>query len=751
MADLVQVQFIAAIGDLVDGIGKVRESLNGIKETADGVTEGLKKVAEVAGIAFSVEGLKNFIETMALLGSQTSDSMARLGQSAQQITVLQGVAQVSGLAFGDLQGSIEKAALTIQKSAKDAINPAAQGLKALGLNARELIGVPADQFFTRIADAVSKFNPSLTLTSDVTAALGRNTALMLPLLLQGSAHFKELSASVRQAQDGLARAIPGMAATYEKIQIMEISINSLGARIFSVLKPAIDAAITSFTSWIQSIDTKTIADAVNKIVEATTSAMLSVGLLGLSVVETFATASRGLDPFIRKLEVLALGASIGTALSGVKGAIAGAGIAAAVSMFAEQYQKIPEAAAQSNVKLDEQRKRLYEIVGDIRTAFGKINLNPSTSGAKDGKKQDASGINAGAGEELAAAMKNIDGQIAVLKQGLEQKKILFDGEAALFQITQDKKYALLQAETQREAAQEMMLLQTEMTLGNMTVAQREVVENKIKALKQKTTTEMIQLDYQSIQSMKQKWSEVGDAIQSSFNSSLRGLLAGTTSWAQAFKTILGDMVIFAIQKIEKMGFEWAAKELAETTATTSGAAARAAVDVGSTAASETAKTGAVVTGVSARTAAETAGASISMATKFSEAMASIGASVAEAYAGLVAALVPVLGPAAPAGALAISAGVGATAVAMIRKFDVGTDYVLNDGLAYIHKGEKIIPAQSNGAYSGGGLGGGDTHFHLGGLTINGAISDSELKSKIRVIANTLKDHWRTNPSTRPAY
>ncbi len=53
----------------------------------------------------------------------------------------------------------------------------------------------------------------------------------------------------------------------------------------------------------------------------------------------------------------------------------------------------------------------------------------------------------------------------------------------------------------------------------------------------------------------QMWNSALGSIESAFNSQLRGLLAGTTTWSQAFKKILGDLIIKFIEMCETDGGE----------------------------------------------------------------------------------------------------------------------------------------------------------------------------------------------------
>jgi hypothetical protein len=266
MANDVQVRFGASIGDLIDAVDKVKESINSIGEVVTSANEKFTALAEIAGVSLGFEGLKTFVEGMAELGSKTESSMAVLGMSAHQVGELSGVAKLSGTSFEALSTTIERMSLNVQKSARDAFNPAAEGLRVLGLSARELVGLPTDQYFQRLAEAVSKFNPSLNLTNALTAVAGRGAATLVPVLLQGAEAYREMEAAVARTgatlDDAQAHAF---AQTHEKLALMSLSVEGFGIKIFSVLKPAIDAAAVSFAAWLQSFKVDDIRDEANVI------------------------------------------------------------------------------------------------------------------------------------------------------------------------------------------------------------------------------------------------------------------------------------------------------------------------------------------------------------------------------------------------------------------------------------------------------------------------------------------------------
>lgn len=279
-----------------------------------------------------------------------------------------------------------------------------------------------------------------------------------------------------------------------------------------------------------------------------------------------------------------------------------------------------------------------------------------------------------AAQGSAAQIKAIGGEIQVLQQGLAQKKILLDAEAKQFQITQDQKFAILQQETQKEFDAQLVLLQNGLMTDNITLQQKQNLANKISSLEAKHKTDMLRLDEQSVAAQQALWTNYLSTVTSAFNSQLRGLLEGTTTWHKAMIKMLEDLTIKFIEMAEQMVVKWLAAEIAQTTATTTGAAARAA--------------------------AEQTASSSGILANIANAMQAIMADAAQTFAGVFAFLAPAMGPAAAAPAAAAQA-----AVASVAAFDVGTDYVVRGGLALIHPGETVVPAaRGSGPYTGATMG-----------------------------------------------
>lgn len=275
-----------------------------------------------------------------------------------------------------------------------------------------------------------------------------------------------------------------------------------------------------------------------------------------------------------------------------------------------------------------------------------------------------------AAQGAAAQVGGIGAQIKLLQISLNAQKTLLDAEVSQFQITQDQKFALLEAETAKEYQAELDLLNEKRNLWGSETAQFQAINDKITALAAKRDADMLRLDEQSIAAQQALWNGYLSTFTGAFNSQLRGLLEGTTTWHQATVRMLEDLTIKFIEMAEQMVVKWLASEIAQTTATTTGAAARAA--------------------------AEQSASSSGLLANAAAAMRAIMTDAAQAFAGVFAFLAPVMGPAAAGPAAAAQASVSAAAI-----FDAGTDYVVRGGLALIHPGETIIPAaRGSGPYTG---------------------------------------------------
>ena len=181
---------------------------------------------------------------------------------------------------------------------------------------------------------------------------------------------------------------------------------------------------------------------------------------------------------------------------------------------------------------------------------------------------------------------------------------------------------------------------------------------------QRFQTDKEQLDYRAVQTSQRTWQSLMQPIQRAFDTSITGMILGTTTLQRAVANIAQSIVAEFVNLGVKMVTNWIASELAMTTATEAGAAARTAADSG--------------------------GMAAGLAIKAANAIKSIATDSAQAFSGIFAFLAPIMGPAAAGPAAAGEATVMASASGIASA--AGGWMVPSDQLAMVHQNEMILPA-----------------------------------------------------------
>lgn len=628
----VVVEFGARIDDLVAGVSRVKEQLASVGESA-------RSLGEILGVALSAEGIKLFIEHMAALGLQTERTMAQLGMSAGEVGMLSGLAQVTGSSMEGLALSIERMSLNIQRSTRDATNPAAQALKVLGLNAKELIGLPASEYFDKLHDSISKFNPSLNLTNAVMAVGGRGVAQMIPLLQLNGEEWEKMRQRIAEAKDGLAAAIPGMADSHAQMSLLSMAVESLGAVIFSRFKPAIDGVVKSFDDLVINIR--------NSIKDG--------------------GALSGTFDFITYAARL-----VATAIAGIISTVIGLGVAVE-GLFKLVVGNIAdfEANARSTSEaLEKIGSDLKKRLTDIWSTPVAVTVAPSrlTAGAMD----------FGGADRLKAGQTALESTIKLMDDYYKGQQERYIADVAAFRISEAQKHAALLSALKGNLAFDLDTINQLETLYAKDAATKAKYEAMKAKIIQDSNNKIQKLDDDLYKSLQKDVQGYIGTIESSFNSQLRGILAGTTSFTDAMKKIFGDLIIYMIEQLIKvLVFETAVRAL-------------------------------------------------------------------------TAAIFP-FAAAAPAA--------GGFGIASLFKFQTGTNYVAHTGLAMIHQGEAIVPADQNvggaargtGPYSGSAGASTPLTVNVGPITNNGGMSAQQIQQQARQIAAAVADVWRFQPSLRPSY
>ena len=242
---------------------------------------------------------------------------------------------------------------------------------------------------------------------------------------------------------------------------------------------------------------------------------------------------------------------------------------------------------------------------------------------------------------------------------------------------------------------------------------------------QRFQSEKENLDSRAVQTSQRTWQSLMQPIQRAFDTSITGMILGTTTLQKAVANIAQSILAEFVNLGVKMVTNWIASELAMSTATEAGAAAR--------------------------TAASGEGMAAGLAIKAANAIKSIATDSAQAFSGIFAFLAPIMGPAAVGPAAAGEATVMAAASGIASA--AGGWMVPSDQLAMVHQNEMILPANisqglQNMISANGGAG-------AGAVVVNVSAIDSQdvkrfFQSNGSLLVNAVNKAMRNGSMLRTA-
>jgi len=164
------------------------------------VAVGMRSIAGSLGIAFGTAAVINFGKSIVELGGKLTDLAAQTGFSAQLLSGLKSVLEENGATIDAFARGIFIAQKSLGDAQADTAGAAAAA-KLLGLNLQELQSLPTEQFFDKIATALSRVENTQLRAAIGSDLLGRSYRELAPVINQVAGRLDEFRKQGISEQD----------------------------------------------------------------------------------------------------------------------------------------------------------------------------------------------------------------------------------------------------------------------------------------------------------------------------------------------------------------------------------------------------------------------------------------------------------------------------------------------------------------------------------------------------------------------
>jgi hypothetical protein len=542
MADDVSVKFGAQIDQLVAGLKQSSDAIqswaNGAKSAVEGLTAPFEKfqsiLLTVGSIAAGGYLFKDIVDTTTGLTSEVVKLQKSMGITLDQANQLGASLKFLGIDTSDYTGL----ALRLDRQ----IRQNNEALRQMGFTARDL-DLGQKGLMDKAIAKLLEYKEGVDRNIAAQVLFGRNVSEVFSLLKLGLEGVPEKAQQLHEALGLTVTEDDKRRAREYKLAMSELSMTFDGIK--KSIGDAVLPYLSRFADWFASQGPAIIANMktiVANVIE------FSLDLVGSLIAFARSTAS-AFQSVIDKLKttyqvVKAIAVVTALIVPGLQGLAVGK---IAGGLFGDSLSDA--ALAKTEDGLDGVRK----VIQDIKAALAKPIEGLQFGGLPKGTKSASDLLNNR--DSIGASMEFYQTQIKLADEAFRQVQEKLSSQVKTFEITEDQKSRILLNELAKRHAAETAALADEARIQGLTVAQQQKITDQRLLIDAKYAADRQRImDEARVRDVAQ-WNSVLSTIQGAWDSQLRGLLAGTTTWSEALKSIFADLVLDIIKQLEKILLE----------------------------------------------------------------------------------------------------------------------------------------------------------------------------------------------------
>jgi lambda family phage tail tape measure protein len=226
-----------AIDQAKKGLNDLGGGAGGAKTRIEGVTSALK----LLGGALAVQQTLQYAKSLVDLGDTFNDLRQKTGFAVDTLSSLKTAAELNGLEFGQLEGSLKKFNVVVGNAGAGS-KTAASGFDALGISLKESNGKfkDSDKLLFEVADKFANLEDGPNKAAVAVRLFGKSGADLIPLLNQGSAAVQEYGIKF----NGFTKKADDF---NDALTLLKLNFDQTGVNILNEFLPTLTDIIKGFS------------------------------------------------------------------------------------------------------------------------------------------------------------------------------------------------------------------------------------------------------------------------------------------------------------------------------------------------------------------------------------------------------------------------------------------------------------------------------------------------------------------------
>lgn len=555
------------------GASKMQDSFEGLGGAIEDIQGRFKTAFDAVGITLAYEAIRKVSDGVAELAERATQMKVGADTFGITTTSLQGLQQMaleSGVGVDQLQRTMTTLESRMRTAGEMGGQMAAR-FNALGISTEQL----RDPSFS-VVDAMQAIGSASNSNAEILALLGTRGAALLPVLRDLAANHNATAEAASRVNALMPDEIASLEKYHETVATAETQLQNFESRLAIGVLPALKEMIREFEEVVTGGGP--LSDLFSELGKWLGAAVVDATALAHAFVGAFDVIINGASLVVEAVK--SVGASLVAATQLEAGDAVGASqtLSGAFDKVGTAWKKLNDDFETDVARGDNAIHRMEAAVAgldEVQVSQKKISVGedllPDLSKQIDKAQQVTSkwaedeigdankvldAMRKSAEEGAAADEESKLGQIQANEKALSQQ--LKDGEVSATQFLAQEN-ALIQQKLDAEVAYLQKKKDLEEAAGRDTgQIDLEITKAYANALKEKQAAEN-----QAQQASLAQWKQLGQTIENSFMSNMKGMIEGTKTFGQAIRSVFASVIDGVISMFLKMAVQWAENMLTQ--------------------------------------------------------------------------------------------------------------------------------------------------------------------------------------------